>query len=67
MLYNETHPDYLTVKSDEALLLDYLATLAAKEYVVYNKTRAAGNDVAEEMVRLLVRLRKHLPARRSSR
>lgn len=67
VLYNETHPDYLTVKSDEALLLDYLATLVAKEYVVYNNPRAAGNDVAEEMVRLLVPLRKHLPARRSSR
>lgn len=67
VLYNETHPDYLTVKSDEALLLDYLATIVAKEYVVYNNPRAAGNDVAEEMVRLMVRLRKHLPARRPSR
>lgn len=67
VLYNEGHPDYLTAKQDETLLLDYLATLVAKEYVVYNNPRASSDDVAEEMVRLLVRLRRHLPVRRVER
>lgn len=61
VLYNESHPDYLMVKESEAALLDYLATLVAKEYVVYNNPRSAGEDLAEEMVRMLVRVRRHLP------
>lgn len=64
VLYNEMHADYLAAKQDPALLLDYLATLVAKEYVVYNNPRASSDDVAEEMVRLLVRLRRHLSGRR---
>ena len=36
VFFNETHGDYLMVKDSEAMLLDYLATLVAKEYVVYN-------------------------------
>ena len=64
VLYNENHPDYLMVKDDEASLVDYLAVLVAKEYVVYNNPRASSDEVAEEMVRLLVRLRRHLPSRR---
>ena len=64
VLYNESHPDYLTAKNDEPALLDYLATLVAKEYVVYNNPRAAGAEVAEEMVRLMIRMRRHMPARR---
>ena len=61
--YNEGHPDYLLVKEEEAALLDYLATLVAKEYVVYNNPRAEPNDLAEEMVRMVVRVRRHLPKR----
>lgn len=61
VFYNEAHPDYLMVKDSEPVLLDYLATLVAKEYVVYNNPRAAGEDLAEEMVRMLVRVRRHLP------
>lgn len=61
VLYNESHPDYLMVKDAEAALLDYLATLVAKEYVVYNNPRAAPPDLAEEMVRMVVRVRRHLP------
>ena len=53
--------DYLLLKADEQALLDYLATLTAKEYVVYNNPRAASPDLAEEMVRMLVRVRRHLP------
>jgi hypothetical protein len=52
------------VKDDEAALLDYLATLVAKEYVVYNNPRSDPDDLAEEMVRMLVRVRRHLPRRR---
>jgi dihydrodipicolinate synthase/N-acetylneuraminate lyase len=52
------------VRDDEAGLLDYLATLVAKEYVLYNNPRAASDDFAEEMVRMLVRVRRHLPKRR---
>ena len=64
VLYNDHHADYLMVKDDEATLLDYLATLVAKEYVVYNNPRAEAADLAEEMVRMLVRVRRHLPRRR---
>ena len=64
VLYNDGHPDYLLVKDDEVSLLDYLATLVAKEYVVFNNPRAATADLAEEMVRMLVRVRRHLPRRR---
>jgi hypothetical protein len=64
VLYNERHADYLVVKDDEAALLDYLATLVAKEYVVYNNPRAAPDDLAEELVRVLVRVRRHMPRRR---
>lgn len=59
--YNDRHADYLLVKSDEPSLLDYLATLVAKEYVLYNNPRAAPGDLGEEMVRMLVRVRRHLP------
>lgn len=59
--YNDRHADYLMVKADQQTLLDYLATLVAKEYVVYNNPRAAPDDLAEEMVRMLVRVRRHLP------
>jgi hypothetical protein len=59
--YNDAHPDYLMVKADEHALLDYLSTLVAKEYVVFNNPRAAPGELAEEMVRMLVRVRRHLP------
>ncbi len=64
VLYSDRHPDYLFVKDDEAGLLDYLATLVAKEYVVYNNPRSSPPELAEEMVRMLVRVRRHLPKRR---
>ena len=64
VLYSDRHPDYLLVKDDEAGLLDYLATLVAKEYVVYNNPRSSPPELAEEMVRMLVRVRRHLPKRR---
>ncbi len=64
VLYNEHHADFLMVKDDEPALLDYLATLVAKEYVVYNNPLAPAEDLAEEMVRMLVRVRRHLPRRR---
>jgi hypothetical protein len=63
VLYNDRHPDYLLVKDDEPALLDYLAALAAKEYVVDSDPRASGNQVGEEMVRVLVRMR-HRPSTR---
>jgi len=63
VLYNDQHADFLLVKDDEPALLDYLATLVTKEYVVYNNPRAESADLAEELVRMLVRVRRHLPAR----
>jgi len=59
--YNDRHPDYLMVKAEEAALLDYLSTLVAKEHVVFNNPRAAPGELAEEMVRMLVRVRRYLP------
>jgi hypothetical protein len=64
VLYSEAHPDFLMLKDDEPGLLDYLAMLVAKEYVVYNNPRALPEDLAEEMVRMLIRVRRHLPRRR---
>ena len=63
VLYNDQHADYLLVKDDEAALFDYLATLVAKEYVVYNNPRADSDELAEELVRMLIRVRRHLPNR----
>jgi hypothetical protein len=63
VLYSDRHPDYLLVKDEEPVLLDYLATLVAKEYVVYNNPRADTSEFAEEMVRMLVRVRRHLRLR----
>jgi len=46
------------------VLLDYLATLVAKDYVVYNNPRADSDELAEELVRMLIRVRRYLPDRR---
>lgn len=67
VLYNDRHPDYLMVKGSETELLDYFSTLVAKEYVVYNNPRSRPEELAEEMVRMVVRVRKHLAARPKSR
>jgi hypothetical protein len=64
VLYNDGHADYLQVKDDERALLDYLATLVAKEYVVYNNPRSAPDELGEELVRILIRVRRHLGRRR---
>jgi len=64
VLYSESHPDYLLVKADEPALLDYLSTLVAKEYVVWNNPRSPASEVGEELVRMLVRVRRHLARRR---
>ena len=53
----------MLVKDSEPALLDYLATLVAKEYVVYNNPRAISDELAEELVRMLIRVRRHLPSR----
>ena len=60
VLYNQSHPDFLLVRGDEMALLDYLSTLVAKEYVIYNHPRAAPEELAEELVRMLVRVRRQL-------
>ena len=64
MLFNTSHPDYCAVKDDDAALVDYLATLVAKEYVLAQNPLATPEDLTEEMVRMLVRVRRHLPRRR---
>ncbi len=63
VFFNDVHGDYLMVKDSETMLLDYLATLVAKEYVVYNNPRASAPELGEELVRMLVRVRRHLPRR----
>ncbi|MBI4730376.1 MAG: sensor histidine kinase [Acidobacteria bacterium] len=62
--YNDQHADYLIVKDDEQSLLEYLSTLVAKELVVYNNPRAQPGELGEELVRMLVRVRRHIPRRR---
>ena len=46
------------------MVLDYLATLVAKEYVLYSNPRVNNDEFAEEMVRMLIRVRRHLPRER---
>lgn len=65
VFFNESHADYLLVKDSEPMLLDYLATLVAKEYVVYNNPRAEPTEIGEELVRMLIRVRRHIPKRSS--
>jgi hypothetical protein len=65
VFFNDTHPDYLLVKDSEPMLLDYLATLVTKEYVVYNNPRAEAQEIGEELIRMLVRVRRHIPKRSS--
>jgi hypothetical protein len=65
VFFNDTHPDYLLVKDSEPMLLDYLATLVTKEYVVYNNPRAEPQEIGEELIRMLVRVRRHIPKRSS--
>ncbi len=60
---NESHSDFLLVKESETMLLDYLSTLVAKEYVVYNNPRGDPKEIGEELVRMLVRVRRHTPRR----
>jgi hypothetical protein len=36
----------------------------AKEYVLYSNARSAPDEFAEELVRMLVRVRRHMPRRR---
>jgi anti-sigma regulatory factor (Ser/Thr protein kinase) len=67
VFFNEVHADYLMVKGSESALLDYLATLVAKEYVVYNNPRASSDELGEELVRMLVRVRRHIPRRSDSK
>jgi hypothetical protein len=61
--FNDTHADYLLVKDSEPALLDYFATLVAKELVVFNNPRSAPEELGEELVRMLVRVRRYLPRR----
>jgi hypothetical protein len=56
-------PAATTRSRSSGALLDYLATLVAKEYVVYKNPRSETNELAEEMVRMLVRVRRHMPRR----
>jgi len=63
VFFNDVHGDYLMVKDSDTMLLDYLATLVAKEYVVYNNPRASADELGEELVRMLVRVRRHIPRR----
>lgn len=65
VFFNDTHADYLLVKESEPMLLDYLATLVAKEYVVYNNPRGDPSEIGEELARMLVRVRRHIPKRTS--
>lgn len=65
VFFNDTHADYLLVKDSEPMLLDYLATLVAKEYVVYNNPRGDPSEIGEELARMLVRVRRHIPKRTS--
>ena len=43
-------PNGLLVTDDDGLLLDFLATLVAKEYILYNKPRPPGAELDQQIV-----------------
>lgn len=62
--YNEWHPDYILVKDDESSLLDYLAPPWWPRSTSTTTRVLLPRSLPEEMVRMLVRVRRHMPRHR---
>ncbi|MCX5732719.1 MAG: ATP-binding protein [candidate division NC10 bacterium] len=63
ILVNELHPDYRSVREDEIAQIHYLMALTAKELALWQNPRSDAPAVAEDMIRILVRARRYLPAK----
>jgi hypothetical protein len=60
ILVNELHPDYRTARNDGSAHLHYLTWLTAKELALWQNPHSDAPATAEDMIRILVRARRHL-------
>jgi len=61
---NSAHEDYRRERADGTYsFLNYIVLVTTKEYVVWNNPRADQVTIGEDMIRYLVRARRHLPKR----
>jgi anti-sigma regulatory factor (Ser/Thr protein kinase) len=58
---NELHPDYRAAREDGSAQLHYLTWLTAKELALWQNPHSDALATAEDMIRILVRARRHLP------
>ena len=58
---NELHPDYRAAREDGTAQLHYLTWLTAKELALWQNPHSDALATAEDMIRILVRARRHLP------
>ncbi len=58
---NELHPDYRAAREDGSAQLHYLTWLTAKELALWQNPHTDALATAEDMIRILVRARRHLP------
>lgn len=61
ILVNELHPDYRAARDDGSAHLHYLTWLTAKELALWQNPHSDAPATAEDMIRILVRARRHLP------
>jgi hypothetical protein len=60
---NELHPDYRAAREGETAHLHYLMMLTAKELALWQNPHTDALTAAEDMIRILVRARRYLPAK----
>ena len=61
ILVNELHPDYRAAREEGSAHLHYLTWLTAKELALWQNPHSDALATAEDMIRILVRARRHLP------
>ena len=61
---NSSHEDYKRERAEGVLsFLNYIVLVTTKEYVVWNNPHADQVTIGEDMIRYLVRARRHIPKR----
>lgn len=61
---NSAHEDYKRESAEGgSSILNYIVLVTTKEYVVWNNPRADQVTIGEDMIRYLVRARRHIPKR----
>ena len=58
---NDLHPDYRAAREDGSAHLHYLTWLTAKELALWQNPHSDALATTEDMIRILVRARRHLP------